>query len=451
MAEPVSLRSRMAPLVGEALEALQGSTIESVTERSEPFRVPASRYIDPDFADAEMQAVWPRAWQVACSVDHVARPGDFFEYTVGRLSVLIVRGQDGELRAFQNACLHRGNELCNGSGSGLTELRCRFHRWSWTLEGQLREVPSRRGFGVIRSEDYELPAVAVDTWGRLVWVNLDADAMPLDDYLDEMPAEVAWADLDDFRCTALLTTEMQCNWKTLIDGFSETYHVQGIHPEMLPMVDDVNSPQAVWQHVGRLRQPYGVPSPRLRDPSAQLQWDAFVAVMGGRMGLSDPTESGAPPDVPDGSTLRDVLAERIRRHSAAVKGVSLDRFSTEQLMTLLQYNVFPNVTILVFGDLLQVVKARPGDRPDRCYMDIVVFERAEPGARASTPATVQLAKGEADLGLVLNQDVDNIEKAQRGLYQPGFTHLSLSGEECRIANLHRNLDRYLASWDGTAD
>ncbi|NNE74363.1 MAG: aromatic ring-hydroxylating dioxygenase subunit alpha [Acidimicrobiales bacterium] len=393
--------------------------------------------------------MWPRAWQVACSADHVARPGDFFEYTVGRLSVVVVRGQDGELRAFQNACLHRGNELCSGTGGGLTELRCPFHRWSWTLDGQLREVPSRKGFGVIRSADYELPAVQVDTWGRLVWINLDPDAGALVDYLDEMPAEVAWADLDDFRCTALLTTEMQCNWKTLIDGFSETYHVQGIHPEMLPMVDDVNSPQVIWDHVGRLQQPYGIPSPRLRNPSTQLQWDAFVAVMGGRLGLSDPADAGEPPEVPDGSTMRDVLAARIRRHSAEAKGVALDRFTTDQLLTLLQYNVFPNVTILVFGDLLQVVKSRPGTAPDRCFMDIVAFERAEPGAPDSQPATVSLAKGDVDLGLVLNQDVDNIEKAQRGLYQPGFTHLSLSGEECRIANLHRNLDRYIDAHGST--
>ena len=77
-------------------------------------------------------------WQLACSLDHVAGPGDFFEHRVGMLSVLVVRGDDGKLRAFQNVCRHRGNPICQGSGGGLTELRCGFHRWCWDLRGELR-------------------------------------------------------------------------------------------------------------------------------------------------------------------------------------------------------------------------------------------------------------------------------------------------------------------------
>ena len=98
-------------------------------------------------------------------------------------------GDDGELRGFQNACGHRGNALCSGSGSGLTELRCGYHRWAWDLQGQLREVPSRKGFGVIRNDDLPLFPVQVDTWGRLVFVNLDLDAAPLADWLEGVTPE----------------------------------------------------------------------------------------------------------------------------------------------------------------------------------------------------------------------------------------------------------------------
>ncbi|WP_165618218.1 Rieske 2Fe-2S domain-containing protein, partial [Mycolicibacterium porcinum] len=80
-----------------------------------PTLVPAGRYISPSFAQLEVARMWPRVWQQACTVDHVAEPGDYFEYRCGPYSVLIVRGDDGELRAFQNACRHRGNALCTGA------------------------------------------------------------------------------------------------------------------------------------------------------------------------------------------------------------------------------------------------------------------------------------------------------------------------------------------------
>ena len=128
-----------------------GTTITTVTRRRTPVRIPAARYTDPAWAELEEQRVWAKTWQLACTVDHLANPGDWFEYTVAKYSVLIVRDDDGALRAYQNVCLHRGNELCHGAGSGLTEIRCPYHRWSWDLQGRLREVPSRKGFGVLRN------------------------------------------------------------------------------------------------------------------------------------------------------------------------------------------------------------------------------------------------------------------------------------------------------------
>ena len=159
-------------------------------------------------------------------------------YDVGRLSILIVRGDDGELRAFQNVCRHRGMQLCTENQRGLTELRCVFHRWSWNLAGQLREVPSRKGFGALRNDDF--PCLAPkSTLGSDGVRQPDPDAESLGDFLAPVPADIAWADLEDFRCKALISIPVPSNWKTIIDGFSETYHVQGIHPEMLRMVDDV--------------------------------------------------------------------------------------------------------------------------------------------------------------------------------------------------------------------
>jgi choline monooxygenase len=426
-------------------EAPVGSTIASVTRRRTPTRVPASRYTSPEWAERERERLWPRVWQIACTVDHLAAPGDFFVYDVGRYSIVVVRGDDGELRAFQNVCRHRGNALCQGAGGGLGELRCSYHRWTWDLQGRLREVPSRKGFGALRNDDFPLLPVQVGTWGPLVFVNMDPDACPLDEFLEGVPADIEWAGIDDFHCTYNIAVPMPCNWKTLIDGFSETYHVQGIHREMLPMVDDVNSPQTLWDHHGKLEQPYGLPSPRLRGGSdAQAVWEAFIAVMGTRIGKPSVDDAGSAPRVPAGADLRRVLAGMVRDVGAG-QGLDFSAFTDDQLMNLQQYNLFPNATVLVFPDLFQVVKARPGDTPDATVMDAFVFARHPRGdtSSATRPLDVTVTPDQADFGLVLNQDVVSLQRVQRGMHQPGFTHLTLSSEECRIINLHRNLERYL--------
>src|SRR6201997_700704 len=105
------------------------------TPPESPTLVPAERYYSPAFAALEVERIWPKVWQIACMVDHVAEPGDYFEYRCGPYGVLIVRGDDGVLGAFQNACRHRGNSLCAGSGSGLRELKCGYHGWTWDLAG----------------------------------------------------------------------------------------------------------------------------------------------------------------------------------------------------------------------------------------------------------------------------------------------------------------------------
>jgi choline monooxygenase len=420
-------------------DAPVGATI--TTGAREPVTIPVSRYTDPAFAALEIERLWPRVWQVACSVDHVASPGDVYEYRCGPYSTIIVRGDDGGLRAFQNVCVHRGSAICDGSASGVTELRCPFHRWSYDLTGRLREVPSRRGFGALRNEDYGLIPVAVDTWGPMVFVNPSLDTAPLADFLEGVPDDIAWVGLDEFHCDYLVSLPVPGNWKVVSDGFSETYHVQGLHREMLPIVDDVNGPQQLWTHHGKLEQRYGLPSPRFRDrPSDQVVWDAFIEVMGTRIGIASLADAGAVPDVPDGQTLRDVFAGMIRQVGAA-RGVAYDRFSDDQLLTMSQYNLFPNVSLVVFPDLFTVLRSRPGPTPDEGFMDVMNFSRRPAGAR---PTDVDLPAGEdPPLGLVLSQDAGQIGRAHRGLHQPGFTRMTLSREECRILNLHRNLERWL--------
>ncbi len=234
---------------------------------------------------------------------------------------------------------------------------------------------------------------------------------------------------------------VEANWKIIVDGFSETYHVQGLHRQMLASMDDINSPQRLWRRHGKSYQPYGVPSPRFRHPVPDQEvWDSFVETQGGRMGI---TEQCPVPPVPEGKTVADVIAQRIRDHHATT-GVDLSSFDTAQMLSLNQYNLFPNATVLVAPDLFTVLCGRPGPTPDSGQMVGIHFQRV-PSADAprGRPFDATVPAGQADFGAVLNQDVAVAPRVQRGLHQPGLTHLALSSEECRVINTHRNLEAYL--------
>lgn len=407
-----------------------------------PTLVPAERYYSPAFAALEAERMWPRVWQLACMVDHIAAPGDYFEYRCGPYAVLIVRDDDGEIRAFQNVCRHRGNSLCTGSGSGLHELKCGYHGWTWDLTGTLKRVPNRKGFGALRMSDFPLIPARVESWAGLVFVNLDTGAMPLIEYLEALPDDIAWCRLEDFRCYATLTVEVDANWKTIADGYSETYHIQTLHPELLRCVDDIHAPQQIWGHTGKSDQPYGVQSPRFDGAlSDEEVWDAYVYTQGALMGAAEGTPFPADERRP-GETVADLIAERTRAFAAS-RGVDLSWADTDRMTRLHQYNVFPNMTLLANADHLTVMCSRPGGTPDEGELVMFLMTRMPPDAPRTKPTDVRMAADAAEPGVVLTQDIAVLAGLQRGMHQPGFTNLVLSSEERRVINMHRNLERYL--------
>ena len=112
-------------------------------------------------------------------------------------------------------------------------------------------------------------------------------------------------------------------------------------------------------------------------------------------------------------------------------------------MRLHQYNVFPNMSLLTNADHLTVLTARPGPDPDHGELVMILWTRMPPGAPRIKPADMRMTADEAHPGLVLTQDIAVLAGLQRGLHQPGLTHVTLSNEERRVINMHRNLERYL--------
>ena len=324
-------------------DAPVGTTITTVTRRRTPVRIPARATLDPAWAELEQQRVWTETWQLACTLDHVANPGDCYEYTVGKYSVLIVRGDDGVLRAFQNVCRHRGNELCHGAGSGLTEIRCVYHRWSWDLQGDCARCRHARASVCCATTTSRSSRVLVDTWGR--WCSSTST-----------PTRCRWPSTSH-RCpttsrgpastTSAAAPSSPCRCRrtgrSCIEAFSETYHVQGIHREMLPMCDDVNSPQAIWEHHGRLgaalRLAVAAPAQKPRRPAGV----GGVHRGDGRRASASPTRPPPArcPRSPPGRRCATCSPQRVRDVGAGARRSTSRCSRTAELMDLQSVQPLP--------------------------------------------------------------------------------------------------------------
>src|SRR5262249_47298745 len=151
--------------------------------------LPASWYTDPAIAAAERDRIFRRGWQYVTRLDTVARVGDFVTSIVADVPVVVVRSEKG-LHAFVNVCRHRRHEGVSGAGNRRT-LTCPYHAWTYDLDGCLRAAPRSQSEAGFSLADYPLLPVALDTWGPFAFVNLDATAPSLAQYLGDMPSIIA--------------------------------------------------------------------------------------------------------------------------------------------------------------------------------------------------------------------------------------------------------------------
>ncbi len=410
-------------------------------------RIPASRYTSRDWEDLETERLWARVWQIACTEDCISEPGDYWEYEIGPLSIVILRDDEGIVRAFQNVCPHRGAAILKGSGGGLCEVRCPYHHWRFDLKGHLcGDAQSDQLEG--RPGPMSLIPVSTGTFGGFVFVNPDPDCEPLEEFLEILPKELAWVGMEDYSCSDFLTLPLPCNWKVVVDAFIETYHLHAVHPQMLAIADDVHTPITLYDKHTMFMQPYGVPSPRRKGTvTDQELWEEFAANLGHRMGMTfaSTEDQGTHPPVPEGQTMRDVLVSRIRAHLASI-GPRFADLDDHHIIDDFHYHIFPNAVFNVFAGWYGLIRMRPGATPDESFVDMWNFDLRAEDHPENHPRPVKSLLGVDDLssfGTVLPQDLDVLTRAQQGLHQPGLDFLRLTPAEARIGRMHEILDRYL--------
>jgi phenylpropionate dioxygenase-like ring-hydroxylating dioxygenase large terminal subunit len=199
---------------------------------------PWSWYVDPAVLAAEQERVFRRCWQYVARIDQVVEPGRFVATRAADVPVVVVRGHDGELRAFLNVCRHRGSLVCEGEGRRET-LQCPYHAWTYDLDGVLRSAPRADREPGFDGDGVRLLRLQVGTWGPFVFVNPDATAAPLTDVLGALPSLLAGGGLDvgELRFLRRVEAEYEANWKICCENYLECYHCQVAHPGFSRVVD----------------------------------------------------------------------------------------------------------------------------------------------------------------------------------------------------------------------
>jgi glycine betaine catabolism A len=200
-------------------------------------------YLSPELFSRERERIFCRDWLCIGREEELAAPGDYVVKDVAGESILVVRTRDGRLAAHYNVCRHRGSQLvpegCAGSFGG--GIRCPYHSWTYTLEGELRTAPFLdESDGLARSE-LSLHAVGVDCWGGFVFVHLSpgeakASGHTLAGQLGPVPDRLRRYPLAELRVARRLVYEVQANWKVMLENYNECYHCGPVHPELCRLV-----------------------------------------------------------------------------------------------------------------------------------------------------------------------------------------------------------------------
>jgi phenylpropionate dioxygenase-like ring-hydroxylating dioxygenase large terminal subunit len=197
----------------------------------EDMSLPGWLYYDPEFFEAEKRAFLRAAPQVVCHENEIAEPGEWRTLEYLGESVIVIRGDDGEIRAFSNVCRHRGSRLVDGSAGCAKVLTCPYHAWSYARDGRLVGVPHRGEYPGLRTEKLGLFSVALEKWRGFLFVTLEPGAPSVAEMMAPYEHEVAPYRFEDMRVLGRVTVRPRhLNWKTLCDNYSDHLHIPVGHP-----------------------------------------------------------------------------------------------------------------------------------------------------------------------------------------------------------------------------
>ena len=415
--------------------------------------ISTDRYIDPKFAKEEFDKLWTRTWQFACREENIPEVGDYQVYDIGSYSFIITRVAKNEVRAYFNACMHRGTKLRpSGTEGRASEFQCSFHGWSWNIDGTNKNVVCAWDFPHVDRKKLKLPEARVELLGGFVFINMDPDAPPLAQYLGEdFKKHIDEWKLEDRYTYLHVAKRLPCNWKLAIEAFLEAYHVIITHPQVAVSNADANSQYDVYgEHVNRFISPLGVLSPHLAGKYTEEDILAqFTLGDSGALGSEKRT-------LADGGTARQVMADMFRGMFEKATNSDLSGVSDSELLDCYSYTLFPNLFLFPGISLPMVYRFRPDPRDHRWCLYEVMFLRPVPkdGKRPEPAEVIRLEDSQSfkeaegmdpGFGAILDQDTDNLFLQQEGIEASAKHGLTLGNyQEIRVRHFEKAWEKYMA-------
>ncbi|WP_344450394.1 aromatic ring-hydroxylating dioxygenase subunit alpha [Actinocorallia aurantiaca] len=422
-------------------------------------RIPTDRYTSREIQENERDLIWMRVWQVVGRVDELPEVGDWKEYRLFDQSYMIVRGKDREIRGFVNACRHRGNPLCAGRGNSKRGFLCQYHLWSYDLDGKLKGILREKALDPVDKDENSLLPVRVECFAGFVFLNPDPDATPLTEFLgDEIPKLLAPYRLDEMVTVLDVREGLDCNWKVVVDAFSEGYHISGIHPELLKVIDiDPSKSRHLFlgDHSVSVA-PFEVANVSVFGPEDQVEgirelpgtFPTVTTVLPRFEELVDVhRDENGKLGFPEGVTARTLL-QQATRDTLTGMGLDVGALTDAQMSDNHGWVLFPNFFMTIRAGEATVILATPdpeGD-PGKCVWHISSYMWLPPEHREAfraEPTEVE-EPGSFPYFLALQQDYEQMPRQQRGLRNKRLEHMTLVKEEIVIAHYHSVVDRYLA-------
>ncbi len=354
-------------------------------------------YLDPEVLDAEQRLIFERTWQLAGHVASLRRAGSYLTTSAGDQPVLVVRDENGELRAYRNVCRHRCSRLLSGDGQCKGAIRCRYHGWTYRFDGTLIGVPEALSYGErLNKSQLGLFPVAVEEVAGLIFVNLDSEAAPLGELLGDLPQRLERYRLRDLvpfaeptRASRLLTRApsgpdsgggQPANWKVVVENYLEGYHIPIAHPGLMRMLDYKHYEAEVHDHYLWVEAP-------MRDKRSSNRLERLY------MELAEPMPG------------LDEADRRIWRYVF----------------------IYPNTTIDLYPDQVNTWQIIP-DGIARTRDVFGAYRQAKAGPRTRL---VQWANQRLN-NLVLDEDVDLVRNVQLGARTRGYECGPLSRREAGV-------------------
>lgn len=428
-----------------------------------PQIIPVEAYLSVDYARAENEKLWPKVWQVACREEELENVGDFVTYDILDESIIVVRSAPDTISAYYNVCPHRGRRLTKGCGHA-RQFACKFHGWRWGIDGENKFVLDPEDWGnALTADNLRLKQVKVGTWGGFVWINMDPDCEPLEDYLEPATHLLAPYELHRMRYAWRQWTIIECNWKTALEAFNESYHTDATHPQFVKF-----GSIRWWSKAEGKHSWHGTGAPRGGDIAGGAGMASIIAKEGQdpRVAISnraalvwEQMKATTTQTLVDAAArLKDELPESVQpdevvahwlaiaAQADAERGVVWPQIKTEDMLAAgHDWHLFPNTIILPSVNCALGYRSRPnGYDPDSCIFEVYALELF-PDEKAPTTQWVHVPRLE-DWTKIPTQDFGNMSEVQRGMKSRGFDGPRPSPiQELPVTHFHKILAEYMGT------